>query len=430
MTSARQQAPKTPSTDQRRIIRAGIVGNVLEWYDYALYGYLATVFASEFFPSDDKLTSLIGAYAVFAIGFLARPLGGVIYGHIGDRFGRRWMLTISVVMMGVPTFLLGLLPTYASIGIWAPALLVVLRFVQGISAGGEFSGSVVFLVEHAPSERRGAYGSISNSGAMIGGLAGAGIAWAVVAALPADAASAWGWRLPFLSAIVVTAIGLWVRLGVSESPAFRQIAEAGELEDVPILTAVRENKKEIAITAGLNWTVSAGYYIVFVWFVSDLSKVVGMKLSTALAISTFGMFIGAIATPLSGWLADRVGPRRMLLIGGIATVVATTPLLLLAGIGTIWAASVAQLGLALIVSAYLGVLPAVYVSLHDTQIRASSLSLGYNFAVAVFGGTAPLIATTLVKATGWQIAPGIYFCASALIGLALLRYVPRRFDER
>ena len=167
---------ETANDDRRRVAVAGIVGNVLEWYDFALYGYLATVFADQFFPSDDKFASLISAYAVFAVGFLARPFGGVIYGHIGDRFGRRRLLTISVVMMGLPTFLLGLLPTYASVGLLAPVLLVALRFVQGISAGGEFSGSIIFLVEHAPANRRGVYGSLSNFGAMLGGLAGAGAA--------------------------------------------------------------------------------------------------------------------------------------------------------------------------------------------------------------------------------------------------------------
>jgi MFS transporter, MHS family, proline/betaine transporter len=418
-----------PPSDPRRVAAAGIVGNILEWYDFALYGYLATVFAGQFFPSTDKLASLLAVYAVFAIGFLARPLGGLIYGHIGDRFGRRRLLTASVVVMGLPTFLLGLLPTYDSVGLLAPTLLVALRFVQGISAGGEFSGSIVFLVEHAPPGRRGFYGSLSNFGAMIGGLAGAAVAWLVVAAVPTAALEEWGWRLPFLAGIVVSGIGLWIRLGVAESPAFQMMTSAGSVERRPISTALREHPREIAVTAGLNWAVSAGYYIVFVWLASDLSDMAGLKLSAALGLSTAGLVLGTLLVPGFGLLADRIGPRKVLAGAGIAAVAAATPLLLLADRGTLASAAVAQLGLALIVAIFLGTLPAVFVSLHAVRVRCSSLSIGYNIAAAVFGGTAPLIATALVAATGWQPAPGLYFAVAALVGLALLRYVPRRLDR-
>ena len=421
--------PPTSASSSGSVTAAGIVGNVLEWYDFALYGYLATVFAGQFFPSSDPLASLLGAYSAFAVGFLARPLGGVIYGRIGDRLGRRRLLTVSVAMMGLPTFLLGLLPTYASVGLLAPILLIVLRFAQGISAGGEFSGSIVFLVEHAPRKRRGFYGSLSNFGAMIGGLAGAGAAWLLTAALPSEALDAWGWRVPFLLGIVITAIGLWLRIGVAESPTFKQIESTGAVEHAPVVTAIREHPREIAVTAGLNWVASAGYYIVFVWLATDLSTVVGMTKATALGLSTLGLMFATLAVPLVGAVADRLGPRRVLLAAGLATVVGAAPLLLLAGAGTLVLAGIAQFGLALIMAAYLGTLPGVFVSLHGPRVRCSSLSIGYNLAVALFGGTAPLIATALVGTTGWQAAPGLYFAATALVGLALLRYVPRRLSE-
>jgi len=428
VTSAAGAGPDTRSST-RRVAVAGIVGNILEWYDFALYGYLATVFADQFFPSSDKLASLVGAYAVFAIGFLSRPLGGVVYGWIGDRLGRRRLLTLSVVMMGLPTFLLGLLPTYAHVGVLAPILLVVLRFIQGISAGGEFSGSIIFLVEHAPPGRQGLYGSLSNFGAMIGGLAGAGLAWLVVAVLPTAALDDWGWRVPFLSGIAIAFAGFWVRYGVAESPVFRQMQEAGTLERQPIRAALREHPREIAVTAALNWAASAGYYIVFVWMASDFSKVVGLTLSTALGLSTLSLAVGTLLTPAVGVLSDRIGPRKVLAAAGILAIVAATPLLLVAGLGTVAMAAVGQLGLSLVVTAYLGTLPTVFVSLHGARLRCSSLSIGYNLAVAVFGGTAPLIATTLVSVTGWDASPGLYFAASALVGLALLAYVPSRLDR-
>jgi MHS family proline/betaine transporter-like MFS transporter len=413
--------------DRRRIAVAGIVGNVLEWYDFVLYGYLATVFADQFFPSTDKFASLISAYAVFAIGFLARPLGGVIYGHIGDRFGRRRLLTLSVVMMGLPTFLLGLLPTYASVGLLAPVLLVALRFVQGISAGGEFSGSIIFLVEHAPANRRGVYGSLSNFGAMLGGLAGAGVASLVAAVLPEAAVEAWGWRLPFLSGIVITGAGLWLRLGIAESPEFLKLSASGTLAKSPVPAALRERRKEIVVTAGLNWAIAAGYYIVFVWLASDL---IGFSLETALLLSTAALMLGTVLVPVAGMLADRFGPRRLLAAAGLLTVFAATPLLSLAGSGPLAAAVAAQLALAAIMAIYLGTMPAVFVSLNAARLRCSSLSIGYNLATAIFGGTAPLIATTLVSVTGWQASPGLYLAFSALAGLALLGFVPRRqYDD-
>lgn len=416
--------------DRRRIAVAGIVGNVLEWYDFALYGYLATVFADQFFPSTDKFASLISAYAVFAIGFLARPLGGVIYGHIGDRFGRRRLLTLSVVMMGLPTFLLGLLPTYASVGLLAPVLLVALRFVQGISAGGEFSGSIIFLVEHAPANRRGLYGSLSNFGAMLGGLAGAGVASLVAAVLPEAAVEAWGWRLPFLSGIVIAAAGLWLRLGIADSPEFLKLSASGTLSKSPVPAALRESRKEIVVTAGLNWAIAAGYYIVFVWLASDLSDLIGFSLETALLLSTAALMLGTVLVPVAGMLADRFGPRRLLAAAGLLTVFAATPLLSLAGSGPLAAAVAAQLALAAIMAIYLGTVPAVFVSLNAARLRCSSLSIGYNLATAIFGGTAPLIATTLVSMTGWQASPGLYLAFSALAGLALLGFVPRRqYDD-
>lgn len=418
-------ARSDPAGVRGRVVAAGIAGNILEWYDFALYGYLATVFAGQFFPSEDPLSSLIGAYAVFAIGFLARPLGGVIYGHIGDRFGRRPLLTLSVILMGVPTFLLGLLPTYTSVGILAPILLVVLRFIQGISTGGEFAGSIVFLVEHAPPKRRALYGSLANFGALIGGLLGAGVAWLTSEMLSADALHDWGWRLPFLSGILIAAAGLWIRLGVDETPRFCEMQKKGAVEDWPILTALHTHTKEIAVTMGVNLVPSVGYYIVFVWLTSDLSKVVGLDLSTALAIGTLGLFLATLATPAIGVLTDRIGPRKVFAAVGIATILTSVPLFLLAGTGTVPATTAAQLGLALLIAGYLGVAPLIFVSLHSAKVRCSSLSIGYNLVVALAGGTAPLIATTLVSVTGWQAAPGIYLAAAAFVGLLMVPFIPR-----
>jgi MHS family proline/betaine transporter-like MFS transporter len=408
----------------RRVIAAGVVGNVLEWYDFALYGVLAPIIAVHFFPGRDALASLINSYAVFAVGFLARPLGGIIFGHIGDRFGRRQLLTLSIVSMALPTFLMGLLPTYQSAGILAPILLIVLRLAQGISAGGEFSGSIVFLVEHAPAHRRGVYGSIANFGAMIGGLLGAGCGWFFSIIFSADVMQAWGWRLPFLTGILVGLVGLWTRIGVADPEAFSQLAAARSLERRPLRAALKGEGRQMFVAAGLNWVASVGYYLVFVWFLSDATEIIGLPYQTALGISTLGLVVGLLATLAAGHVSDLVGHKRMLVAGSIATAVLSVPLLELASIGTVAAVTLAQLALAVLVAVFLGTLPAVFVSLYRAATRCTALSLGYNAALALFGGSAPLAATLLVKATGWQAAPGLYLALTALVCGALVRLVP------
>jgi MFS transporter, MHS family, proline/betaine transporter len=402
---------------------------VVEWYDFALYGYLAPITAGLFFPSSDPLVSLLNTYAVFALGFLTRPLGGLIFGHIGDRFGRRQLITLSVVMMAVPTFLTGMLPTYASVGILAPVLLTGLRLIQGISAGGEFSGSIILLVEHAPPNQRGLYGSIANFGAMIGALLGVGMGWLLTAFLPADVTYDWGWRIPFLTSIIIGALGLWIRLGIPDTPTYTRLKDSGTLEHHPLRAALRRHGWEMMLTAGLNWVVSAGYYVVFVWFVTDMTSVLGLPYHLALGVGTIGLLFGLIATPAFGYLSDRIGGRRMLAIGSVATAVFAIPLLMIASTGTVIAATVVQLGLALLIAIFLGTLPAVFVSFYRAEMRCTALSLGYNVALALFGGTAPLVATLLIKLTGWSSAPGLYLAATALACLALIRFVPKPEPE-
>lgn len=339
-----------------RLLASGVVGNLLEWYDFALYGTLAPVTARLFFPATDPLASLIDTYAVFALGFLVRPLGGLMFGLVGDRVGRQRSMVLSVAMMAIPTFCMGLLPTYADAGVAAPLALALLRVVQGLSVGGEFSGSIILLVESAPPHRRGLYGSIANFGAMIGGVLGGGIGWLITAWLPEAELQAWGWRLPFLTGIAVGAFGLWLRRSVPESPTYARLASAGQLPRRPLRQALIGDGRRMVLAAGLNWAVSAGYYLAFVWLTSDLTMVAGLPYHVAL------------------------------------------------GIGT------------------LGPLPAVFVSLYGPASRCTALALSYNLALALFGGTAPLISTLLLRLSGWTPAPGLYLAATALLCLALVRH--------
>ncbi len=404
----------------RKVLVPGIVGNVLEWYDFALYGYLAPVIAQLFFPSDDVLTGLIQTYAVFAIGFLARPIGGVIFGHLGDRFGRRTMLSWSIGVMAIPTFLLGTLPTYDDVGVWAPILLVALRILQGISSGGEYAGSVTFLVEHAPVGRRGLFGSLAQSSAMIGSLLGAGAGWLISDLLPTDVLQDWGWRLPFLGGVLVGIFGLWIRFRMADSPVFRALERQGALERRPLVAAFKNQKRAMVLCLMLNWGASAGYFVIFTWFAGYMRDVIGLPLRVSLGIGTAGLVTGLLFTVLAGYLSDRIGHRRLLGWAIVACAVGALPLLLLSTVGSFGAVLSAQLGLAILLAGLLGTLPAVFVALFSSVTLCSAFSISYNAGVAIFGGTAPLIATALIQLTGWSASPGLYLIAAMLIALTAL----------
>lgn len=414
-----------PAAPARKVLVPSAIGNVLEWYDFALYGYLAPVIARLFFPSDDALTGLIQTYAVFAIGFLARPIGGVIFGHLGDRIGRRAMLSWSIAMMAVPTLLLGFLPTYQDIGVLAPTLLVIIRVLQGMSSGGEYSGSVTLLVEHAPVSRRGLYGSLAASSAMVGSLLGAGAGWLVSDVFPPDALRDWGWRVPFVGGIAVGAFGLWIRYRMADSPVFGELQRKGSVERQPLMAAFKTQKRAMVLCLLLNWGTSAGYFVIFTWFAGYMRDVIGLPLHVALGIGTLGLVAGLLFVALFGHLSDRVGQRRLLVATMVLSILCVLPLLMLSTEGGVAAVLIAQLGLAILIAGPLGVMPALFVSLFSSATRCSGFSVSYNFGVAIFGGTAPLIATALIQLTGWSAAPGFYLIAAMLVALAALAYLAR-----
>jgi MFS transporter, MHS family, proline/betaine transporter len=418
-----------PSEDPTRsVLGSGIFGNVIEWYDFALYGYLAPVTAPLFFPSSDPLSALTAAFAVFAVGALARPFGGVLYGHIGDRAGRRTALITSIALMGASTFAMGLLPTHATAGALAPVLLLLLRLAQGVSTGGEFSGSITFLVEHAPPGRQGLYGSLANVGAVIGGALGALVGWLATGVMTPEVLQVWGWRIPFLCVLPISLAGLWLRLRVPDTPAYLAMKKSATLDPAPLLTAWRAHKAAMATVFGLNWAVAAGYYIVFVWLITDM-RMAGLSLHVAMGIGTVGLLVGAAATLAAGELSDRFGRRTLLWVIGLATAAGAVPLLRVAGSGGAGAALSGQLALAVLVGGYLGTMPAVFAAQIPARVRCCGLAIGYNVAMALFGGTAPLVATLLVKGTGWNAAPGVYLALTAVVGLALVQRVADRASD-
>ena len=412
-----------------KTVAAGAIGNVLEWYDFGLFGFFAPVISQLFFPSHDELASLVGTYGVYATGFLMRPLGGVVFGYIGDRMGRKRALELSVLLMAVPTTLMALLPTYAQAGVGASLLLTLFRLLQGLSVGGEYIGSMSFLSEHAPPGRRAFLGSFSSSSVILGSLLGSGVAALLTGLLTEADLLAWGWRLPFLGGIVIGLVGLWLRSGVDESPSFLEAREKGGLADNPIKSAMRQNLGPIAVTLGLTGISAVGFYLPFVWLPTWLARINQPPLdqSKALTASTIALVALLILTPLTALLADRVGKKPMFLASAIGYAVLTYPLFLLLKTGTYSAAVLAGLVFAACNSLYSGCMAATMVELFPTRTRYSGVAIGYNTGQAILGGTAPLIATGLIELSGNKLLPAVYLIiCSVMAGIASLFITEQR----
>ncbi len=422
-TRAYRGRPHTP-----RAVVAGTIGNVMEWYDFALYGFFAPVLAQLFFPADNRLTSLIATFGVFAAGFVMRPLGGILFGGIGDRLGRAAVLRLSVLTMGSATFLLGVLPTHERVGAWAAVLLVAIRLLQGLSVGGEFSGSVTYMVETSPLHRRGFSGSWANFGSLAGTLAGSGLAALVSTLLGDDAVRAWGWRLPFiLGGLLAAGAYLYVR-DLHDTPHMHH--HQGQHEaDSPLHEALGRNRRETAL--GVLFTSGYGifFYLALVYLPTYASEVGRVGNDVALQINSLSIAVAMPLIPLCGWLSDRFVRRRtVLLIAFAVTAAAGAGLTALASRGL---ASLipAQLLLTLLLAVPLGVAPAMMVELFPVADRLTGYSLAYNLGLGIGGGTAPMIATWLIKVSGSALAPGVYLSLAALLSVAALWFMRDRSRE-
>ncbi len=398
-----------------RTVLAGVIGNVLEWYDFALFGFFAPVISQLFFPSEDRMASLLATFGVFAIGFVMRPVGGAFFGHIGDRVGRKKALELSVLMMAIPTTLLGILPSYHQIGIAAPLILTLIRMLQGASVGGELIGSMSFLGEHSPAGRRGLLGSLTSCSATGGVLIGSAVAATVTTMLPHDALMAWGWRIPFLCGFLVGLAGLWLRRGIAESPCFTEAAEGGDVARSPVAEALRRDTRAVLSTFGLTILMAVGFYLPFVWLSTWLAHINRPPLDDALTVNTIALAVFTALLPVGGMLSDRLGRKPVLLAGSGAFLVLTYPLFLLLSHGTFASALGAQLVFAVCGALFMGTCPAAYVELFPTRTRYSGIAVGYNLAQALFGGTTPLIATWLIHSTRNDCAPAFFLMAAAAV---------------
>lgn len=401
----------------RRLIVAGVAGNVMEWYDFAVYGYFAQTIGQHFFPSKDPIASLIAAFGVFAAGFLMRPVGGLVFGHIGDRTGRKAALTLSVIAMAVPTFLIGLLPDYAQIGVVASVLIVILRLVQGLSVGGEYTTSVVFLVEGAAPGRRGLTGSWSVFGAVAGILLGSAVGAILTSILPQDTMYAWGWRVPFLLGLAVGLSGLYIRRRIPEA----QVQSVDEKPATsPVVEAFRTEWRAMLRVAGFNVLNAVGFYMIFVYVVTYLRQIVHVEAATALDINTINMVILLLLIPAAGALSDRVGRKPLLIVSALGTLVLAWPLFWMMHHPHFAVILLGQMGFAVLIGLFLGVCPATMVEAFPARVRCSALSVGYNLCLGVLGGTTPLVVTYLIARSHDDLSPAFYLMAAATLSLAVI----------
>jgi MFS transporter, MHS family, proline/betaine transporter len=414
---ANTQQFRTASNVKRGIV-AGVVGNMLEWYDFALFGFFAPQLGAHFFPAHDPTASTLAAFGTFAAGFVMRPVGGALFGWIGDRYGRKQALIGSVLAMAFPSFFVALLPDVAQIGVIATVLLVLFRLIQGIAVGGEYMASAVFLVEGAEPGRRGWMGSWGPFGASAGILLGSAAGAAVNLALPADAVLAWGWRIPFALGLLVALGGLWIRTHyVERKPRAEAAAKA------PLREAFAAHWRTMAHLVLLTAGVSIGFYTTFVYSATWLQQVAKVPGSKALGINTLAMGTLLLICPLAGWLSDRYGRRGLLVGSSLGLTLLAYPLMQLMAQGSYASILLGQVGLAMLLGTFLGILPAAMAELSPWRVRCTVLSVGYNIGMALLGGTTPLVASWLVAKTGMSLAPALYLAVGGAVAfLAALRF--------
>ncbi|WP_419235019.1 metabolite/H+ symporter [Rickettsia endosymbiont of Nabis limbatus] len=410
----------------KKVVISGMIGNALEWYDYALYAQFAYIIGQHFFPDSEIRDTL--TFAVFAAGFIVRPLGGIIFGNIGDKFGRRIALVVGIITMVVPTAGIGLLPGYKTIGIAAPIILTIIRLIQGFSLGGEFSGCISYIVEHASLEQRGLAGSASFvsmcGGMLLGLITAAGFSYF----MPADMLFEWGWRIPFIAGLFISSVGLYIRKNLSESPIYKKAKESGRLARFPLRETLTKHPKELIIALGLYITVTAPFYTSTV-FIGNFMQTLGYTNQQSVIVSSIILVVMMIVFPISAYISDRVGRRLVLICGIILLILLVYPIFICLGSMNFALAIISQILFAGIIAVYMGPIPTVLVEIFPTSVRFTGVALSYNLAAAIFGGTAPMVAMLLMKITGDNYAISYYLIALALVSSIILKFYKETYKK-
>ena len=426
LTSARFHSREQDAERQalRKAARASFMGNFVEWFDYAAYGYLATVIAATFFPQTDKATGLLATFAVFALSFIVRPLGGLVWGHFGDKYGRRNALSYSILIMSISTFCIGVLPTYGHIGLWAPALLLLIRLVQGFSASGEYAGASAFLAEYAPQGKRGLYTSIVPASTAAGLLFGAAFVAGLHGLLSSEDMQSWGWRVPFVLAAPFGLVGRYIRMSLQDTPKFLEMEQRLENKECATAAPIRElltvHRRSVIIGIGVTCLNAVAFYLLLSYMPTYLSTEMGMSESDSFIASTVSLatYIGLIF--LMGKLSDFFGRKTMLVMASVLFLLLTFPLFGMLDHQPLVVILMIQIIFGAMLAMNDGTLPSFLAEIFPTRVRFSGFAFSFNIANALFGGTAPFIATWLIQLTGNKMAPAWYLLAAALVALVAM----------
>ncbi|MEU9559125.1 MFS transporter [Streptomyces fumanus] len=418
-------------TDERavkRAVKAASLGNAMEWFDFGIYAYLAGTIGRVFFPSGSDTAQLLSSFATFAVAFLVRPLGGMVFGPMGDRIGRKKVLALTMILMAVGTFAIGLLPTYAAVGFWSPLLLIVFRLLQGFSTGGEYGGASTFIAEYAPDKRRGFFGSFLELGTLAGYTGAAGLVTALTAWLGTGTMDAWGWRVPFLVAGPLGIVGLYLRLRLDDTPAFLRLEEGtvhiSEAADAVETTTrgdlakiFRQHWRTLLLCVTLVGAYNINDYMLLSYMPTYLSDELDYSETHGLLILVVTMVVLMLIVNRVGRLSDRYGRKPVLMTGMLGFLVLSAPSFLLVRQGSLAAVAAGMLMLGLSLVCLLGTMSAALPAMFPTPVRYGSLSVGYNLSTSLFGGTTPLVITALIGTTGSDMMPAYYSMAAALIGV-------------
>nr|QIY62425.1 glycine betaine/L-proline transporter ProP [Streptomyces sp. RPA4-2] len=416
--------PEVTVTDPalvKRAVKAAALGNAMEWFDFGVYSYIAVTLGKVFFPSGNPTAQLLSTFGAFAAAFLVRPLGGMVFGPLGDRIGRQKVLALTMIMMAAGTFAIGLIPSYATIGVGAPLLLLAARLVQGFSTGGEYAGASTFIAEYAPDKKRGFFGSWLEFGTLAGYIGGAGLVTLMTAFLSTEDLLAWGWRVPFLIAGPMGVIGLYLRMRLEETPAFAaELEKASKKEKdrpkVPLRAMLAGQWRALLLCVGLVLVFNVTDYMLLSYMPSYLTSELKYDETHGLLVVLGVMALMMIVQPFAGALTDRIGRRPVIAAGCAGFLALSVPAILLIRQGSLLAVALGMGALGLLLVCFTSAMPAALPALFPTKVRYGSLSIGFNVSVSLFGGTTPLVVTALIGATGNMMMPAYYMMAAAVIG--------------
>lgn len=414
----------------RKVIISGMVGNALEWYDFAIYGQVAGIIGAKFFPQADASAQLLASYGAFAAGFVARPFGGIIFGMIGDSLGRKTSLSLSVILMAAATGAIGIMPEYATAGILAPILLVLVRLLQGLSLGGEFSGAIAYTIEHSPQKHRGLIGSMTIASLIIGFLTGSLMATAFSWLMPPGAFEDWGWRIPFVLGIGIGLIGFYIRRSCEESPVYEAARAEESLSKTPVREVIKHHWRPLIRAIGVYFNVTMPFYMASIYFISYNRQHLGLDTSKSMAINAAGMFAMLLAVPVSAILSDRFGRKKVLMAMGWIFALGAWPLFSLFTSGELVPTIAGELIFSAMVGLMTAPVPAFLAELFPTRIRTTGMAIAYNIAATALGGTAPMVCVWLVEYFGSPSSLAFYVILTGLsAAISLIGYHDRSHED-